>query len=267
MRMDQWDADKYQILHDMWKDFYLKARAEELNRLTIYQMYHDPSCWVVMSKRSFYKGLRLSGALRTVGDVDAPLLYPELANNSFQLAVGEFGGMVAVSKLGEEDLSPFVGFTSWKESIKFDWKEGASIDWTKVDFKEETIYFWYSIPNHNSYLETIERQHKGMLAVLGDLITASIPEMNSTFRYSYSNYFITSRDVFLRYMKSAKTILDSFIAKYPVGSECPYAIPPSIANGEMRCVGYTLERYINIWAVQHNVSLVYAVDEPSWRLK
>jgi len=185
------------------------------------------------------------------------------------LALGEFGGMVAVSKLSRQYLSPFVGFTSWKESIKYDWKEGASIDWTKVDFKEDTIYFWYSIPNYTSYLETIERQHPGMLAVLNDLIssTSSLPEMNSSFRYSYSNYFITSRDVFLSYMESATNVLDSFLVKYPVGSKCPYAIPEFIPNGEMRCVGYLLERYINIWAVQHNVSMVYAVDEPSWRLK
>lgn len=270
MRMDQWDADRYQVLHDMWKGFYLKARADELGSLTIYQMYHDPSCWDTMSKQSFYKGLRLSGAMRPErDDVDAPLLYPELTNSNYQLAVGEFGGMVAISKLSRQKLSPFVGFTSWKESIKYDWKEGASIDWTKVDFKQDTIYFWYSIPNDKSYLETIERQHTGMLAVLGDLIgsTSNIPEMNSSYRYSYSNYFITSRDVFLRYMESAKYILDSFIAKYPVGSKCPYAIPPFIVNGEMRCVGYLMERYINIWAVQHNVSMVYAVDEPSWRLK
>jgi len=267
--MDQWDADRYQVLHDMWKSLYLKARADELDNLTIYQMYHDPSCWDTMSRQSFYKGLRLSGAIRSEGDLDAPLLYSQLTNSSYQLALGEFGGMVAVSKLSRQYLSPFVGFTSWKESIKYDWKEGASIDWTKVDFKEDTIYFWYSIPNYTSYLETIERQHPGMLAVLNDLIssTSSLPEMNSSFRYSYSNYFITSRDVFLSYMESATNVLDSFLVKYPVGSKCPYAIPEFIPNGEMRCVGYLLERYINIWAVQHNVSMVYAVDEPSWRLK
>lgn len=273
IRMDQWDADRYQVLHDLWKGYYLKARASELDSLTIYQMYHDPSCWDTMSRQSFYKGLRLSGAMRSEGDVNAPLLYSELTNSSYQLALGEFGGMVAISKLNRQNLPPFVGFTSWKEAIKYDWKEGASIDWTKVDFKENTIYFWYSIPNDKSYLETIERQHTGMLAVLVDLIsststsTSSIPEMSSSLRYSYSNYFITSRDVFLSYMESSKYVLDSFIAKYPVGSKCPYEIPSFIVNGEMRCVGYLMERYINIWAMQHNVSMVYAVDEPSWRLK
>ena len=220
-----------------------------------------------MNRQSFYKGLRLSGALRSAEDVDAPSLYNQLTNSSFQLAVGEFGGMLAISLLGLDKLPPFVGFTSWKESVKYDWKEGATIDWTKVGFKDNTIYFWYSIPNYKSYLETIERQHRGMLAVLGDLISSPLPVMDSSLRYSYSNYFIASRDVFLRYMESAKNVLDAFIAKYPIGSKCPYDIPPSIENGEMRCVGYLLERYINVWAVQNNVSLVFAVDEPSWRLK
>jgi hypothetical protein len=62
-------------------------------------------------------------------------------------------------------------------------------------------------------------------------------------------------------------VLELFLLKFPLGSTCPYKLPIDTRNPELRCVGYFLERYINVWAVKNNVSLIYAVDEPSWRLK
>ena len=184
--------------------------------------------------------------------------------------------MIAISHIKFELLPKFIGFTSWKEYIKHNWKEGASIDWTKIDFKENKIYFWYSLPNYNNnYNEIMEIQHKGMLQIFKNLLPYKFPVMDYNKRYIYSNYFITTKEIFMKYMKSAKKLLYLFLLKYPFGSKCPYALPDNNNNNnnnnnnidELRCVGYLLERYINIWAVHNNITLVYAVDEPSWRLK
>jgi len=100
-----------------------------------------------------------------------------------------------------------------------------------------------------------------------ELLRFELPEMGSSARYICANYFITSREVFITYMDDATKLLDLFLAKYPLYSKCPFEIPAHEYNGRLRCAGYFMERYINIWAVHNNISLVYAVDEPSWRLK
>jgi len=266
---DQWDADQYKALHDMWKERYMESRADELGNLTIYQMYHDPKCWSSMFTQSFYRGLCLHGPLRSVTDVNAALYYDKLRSDSYQMALSEFGGMISIHLMKRELLPRFVGFTSWKEHVKHDWKEGATIDWTKVDFKQNTIYFWYSLPNAigKTYIETMDVHQKGMLATMRELLPYALPDMDSKNRYIYANYFITSREVFISYMDSAREVLDLFLTKFPLNSECPFEIPAHETNGRLRCAGYFMERYINIWAVRNNVSLVYAVDEPSWRLK
>ena len=266
---DQWDADQYKALHDMWKERYMESRADELGNLTIYQMYHDPKCWSSMFTQSFYRGLCLHGPLRSVTDVNAALYYDKLRSDSYQMALSEFGGMISIHLMKRELLPRFVGFTSWKEHVKHDWKEGATIDWTKVDFKQNTIYFWYSLPNAigKTYIETMDVHQKGMLATMRELLPYALPDLDSKNRYIYANYFITSREVFISYMDSAREVLDLFLTKFPLNSECPFEIPAHETNGRLRCAGYFMERYINIWAVRNNVSLVYAVDEPSWRLK
>ena len=265
---DQWDADQYKALHDMWKERYMESRELEFRRLTIYQMYHDPKCWKFMMRHSFYRGLRLNGPVQTDRDLDASIYYGKLRNDSYLLALGEFGGMISIHSMNKAQLPNFVGFTSWKEYVKYDWKEGASIDWTKVDFKQNTIYFWYSQPNAigKTYMETIDIHHKGMMNVMGDLLPYDLPDMGSSARYIYGNYFITSREVFISYMDSATMLLDLFLAKNPINSQCPFEISSSLYRGSLRCTGYFMESYINIWAVRNNISLVYAVDEPSWRL-
>ena len=177
-----------------------------------------------MKRHSFYKGLRLNGPIRSDNDVDASLLYSKLRNDSYQLALGEFGGMISIHSMKRELLPQFVGFTSWKEHLKYDWKEGATIDWTKIDFKPNTIYYWFSLPNiaDKTYLETIDTQHPGILTVMRDMLPYNLPVMGSNTRYIYGNYFITSRDVFISYMDSATMLLDLFLARYPLNSQCPF---------------------------------------------
>ena len=84
---DQWDADRYRKLHDMWK--YMLARSNEIRSLTVYQMYHDPKCWRSMSSLPFFRGLCLNGPMRSDSDVNAILHYPKLRDSTYQLALGD----------------------------------------------------------------------------------------------------------------------------------------------------------------------------------
>lgn len=268
---DQWDAFEYNKLHNLWKDHYFLAKNDEFKRLTIFQMYYKETCWKQMYNLTYYRGLRLDGPLRNKNDINASFYYTKLENKSYQLALGEFGGMIAtlnyINETPSELLPTFVGFTSWREREKHNWKEGASIDWTKIQFEENTIYYWYSLYSDLSFPETADLHHKGMLSVMKSVIPFPLPEMKPTTRYIYGNYFITSLKIFKKYMESANIVLELFFLKYPLGTPCPYKLPTDTKNPELRCVGYFLERYINVWTVKNNVSLVYAVDEPSWRLK
>ena len=144
------------------------AKKEDLRSLTIYQMYHDPKCWSYLNRLQFYRGLCLYGPIRSDRDVNAVFLFKELRDPSYQLALGEFGGMISIHSMNKAQLPNFIGFTSWRELVKHDWKEGATIDWTKVDFKQNTIYFWYSLPNvmGKTYIETIDVHHKGMMNII-----------------------------------------------------------------------------------------------------
>lgn len=202
-----------------------------------------------------------------VADIDAPSLVHQLRSSDFQLAVGEFGAMLAVSALDSNQVSQFVGFSSWREAVKANWKEGASMDWTKIDFKENTIYFWYSIhENKNrSYYEVMDSEHSGMSSVMRDLVGFPLPDMSRQ-NYVYAHYFISSKEVFLEYVDDALKFTNRFLAKHPINSKCPFGLPEDTAYPDKRCVGYILERYINVWATYKKLQFVYAVDHPEWRL-
>jgi lipopolysaccharide biosynthesis glycosyltransferase len=289
---DTWDASNYESLHNLWKRKYIEARSDELSsQLTVFQGYHSEKCWPHLYNDTWYRHVRLAGPHRNTSfDIDAPHLYSPLRHDQdLQLALGEFGAKLAVARLSKEKLPPYIGFTSWKEYMKADWREGASIDWTKIKLKPNTFYFWYSLRNHLPFYETVEEHHENMARrVLADpdifpfplplmdgqslsnsLLTNPSSATNTTHRYfpyyMYSNYFITSKELFLSYMNDAEALMKRFLAKYPMSGPCPYSLPTDVLHPEKRCFGYLLERYINIWAVSKNVSLVYAVDHPEWR--
>ena len=268
-KFDSWDADDYVDLHDKWKSLYLLARKSEFQNLTVFQGYHQKSCWEYLSypKTFYYRSVRLNGPRKNGIDIDALHYARELRYIGNQTALGEFGSMLAIDSLEDYKVTPFVGFTSWKEAKKANFKEGASLDLTKLDFKQNTIYFWYSIYGKNkTYYEVLDKEHSGMLAVLKELVPFPLPPMNNQ-NYIYGNYFITSKEIFKNYMKSAIEFKNNFLLKYPIGSKCPYCVPPDVRQAEKRCIGYILERYINIWMTHMNINMVYAVDHPEWRLK
>jgi hypothetical protein len=201
-----------------------------------------------------------------VHDIDAVSIVPQLQSSDFQVAVGEFGAMLAVRALGVDNIPPFVGFTSWRESVKANWKEGASIDWTKVDFKENTIYYWYSIyeGKNRSYYQVMDAEHSGMSVVMKDLVDFPLPTMTDQ-NYVYAHYFITTKEVFLEYMEDALKFVDRFFTKFPINSKCPFGLPEDTSFPNKRCIGYILERYFNVWVAYKKLRLVYAVDHPEWR--
>jgi lipopolysaccharide biosynthesis glycosyltransferase len=293
---DAWDADEFETLHNLWKQKYFAARTKELtSKLTVYQGYHNEKCWPYLLNYSWYRPVRLAGPSRNgTFEIDAPHYYPALRHDQdLQLALGEFGTMLAVARLGKEKLLPYVGFTSWKEHTKAEWREGVSIDWTKINLKPNTFYFWYSLRHHLPFYEMIETHHTNMTTKIfsdpeifpfplpiidGYSLTDSFLKNslvnNSTTahkrqrsfpNYFYSNYFITSRELFFEFMKDAEALMRRFFIKYPISHPCPYSLPTEVLHPEKRCFGYLLERYINVWAVSKNVSFVYAVDHPEWR--
>jgi lipopolysaccharide biosynthesis glycosyltransferase len=269
--MGQWDADTYPKVHNLWKEKYLMARKDEVkDRLAFYQGYHNEYCWDKLTKSHLftYKYIKLNGPMRSVDDVNASAYYPLLEDNDYQEAIGEIGAMIALSRMEPESLPPFIGMSSWRAFIKEDWKEGASIDWTKVTFDQNSIYFWYSLyhpPNRNFY-EIVDNHHHGMFKVMKEVIPYPLPDFpESMKRFIYSHYIILSKDLFKKYMESVEEIIPLFLQRYPIGSKCPYSLPPETRNAEKRCIGYLLERYVNIWAFQNNVTFVYAVDHPEWR--
>jgi alpha-N-acetylglucosamine transferase len=268
---DQWDADEYQQSHNLWKEKYFLSRENEMkNQLTFYQGYHNDGCWNQLTKSQFltHKYVRLNGPMRSKEDVNASFYYPLLEKYDYQLALGELGTMLALSKLGAKSLPPFVGISSWRAITKEDWKEGASIDWTKVTFQRDSMYFWYSLyhPPNMTFYDVVEVHHRGMVKVMKEVIPYSLPDIpESQKRFVFSNYMILSKDLFLKYMSSVEEVMKIFFEKYPLGSKCPYSLPSDTVHPEKRCIGYLLERYINIWAYKNDVNFVYAVDHPEWR--
>jgi alpha-N-acetylglucosamine transferase len=307
---DAWDEEEYIDLHMLWKGLYFEARKEELSMITIYQSYHTQACWqslytnttsmVMKTIPTLYKYVRLAGPKYQKEDIDASELIPLLRSTEAQIALGEFGSMLAIASLPYDTLPAYVGFTSWKERIKANWKEGASIDWTKIRFptndlssmkqdpnpvNKPVIYYWYSLYTRNkNFYEAIEDHHPGMMNVLKELITFPLPDMPSNIRYIYGNYFISSKDIFLAYMKDASELMHRFWTKYPLSSsdgkknssmesvrrggtrgECPFGLPMDTIDPGKRCIGYLLERYLNIWMMSRKVGFIYAVDNPHWR--
>jgi lipopolysaccharide biosynthesis glycosyltransferase len=268
---DQWDADSYSQLHNFWKEKYFLAREYELkHQLTFYQFYHNDGCWgqLTRSRVLSYKYVKLNGPLRASEDVNASFYYPLLENSDYQLALGELGGMLALSKMNPRSLPPFIGISSWRAFIKEDWKEGASIDWTKVTFQRDSMYFWYSLyhPPNKTFYDVVEVHHRGMVKVMKEVIPYPLPRIpESQKRFVFSNYMILSKDLFLKYMSSVEEVMKIFFRKYPLGSKCPFDLPSDTVHPEKRCIGYLLERYINIWAYKNDVNFVYAVDHPEWR--
>ena len=272
-KLESWDAHEYPHLHDLWRSKYIEARRDEFQRFTMYQMYHDKKCFVGLNLSPFYKHVRLNGPLHSEQDIDAVKLFPELADPNYQKYLGEFGGMLALLNMKDE-LPDFVGITSWKQSEKANYKEGASIDWTKVDFRNDTVYFWYGIHSPNSFYEEMDKHHNGLKRVMEGVVDHPLPPMGPGF-YAYGNYVIMHKTLFIEFMNSAKNVLQKYMQqcgtksvsdttyKFENTDSCAFAIG---IEPESRRPGYLLERYVNIWAAQRRIRFNYAVDNPSWRM-
>lgn len=339
--LDSWDAHNYQDLHVLWKETYFKARKAEFSQLTMFQsynnitnqwaqLYHNHSIeykfvyvynfstsqeisrWLFNdqpSTRTIYNNNNRTGELEN--DTNSRILklislYGEQGFNVQAIFGDTFLSMLMVENLSFSPTTKYVGFTDWKEKIRADGESGTSVDWTKIHFSHShpVIYFWCSIPTADlSYYDAAESQTPGLIEILKEFIDFPLPHMPFTHRYMYGNYFITSRDVFMKYVKSARKLVSKFLTQYPVANitihptlsfmkresndskpdsqtgagqianvtynACPFSISESYLertlNEPTSCVAYLLEKYINIWATANQIKLVYAVDHPAWR--
>eukprot|EP01040_Poterioochromonas_malhamensis_P005544 gene5544-5960_t len=262
--LDHFDANDYEELHTLWKDYYIKGRRGELSQLTIFQSYEKDWDQVISppSLSSVYRFVRLIGndSLNNRNNhFNAVEFYPKLINSAFQKGVGEFGNLLAVSRLKQNNLTSFVGFSPSHQKDYSDGKEGASLDWTKVDFQPRTIYFWHAVPVTTSYAEFIDQRFPGVKPILIELCRFS-----KTLLPSNSNYhikipsFITTKDVFIDLMKDASSLLE----KLEKGCKrCTYK--PNLLNN--LSIETIMEVYFNVWIRTKKLNLIYAIDNISWR--
>ena len=262
-RLDQWDADEFTDIHRMWKRLYLESRSSEFQNLTVYQMYHDKKCWTGLLRGSLFRHVCLRGPMHSKRDLDAVRVVPALAQESYQLALGEFGGMLAMETV-KNTLSEFVGILSWKYFIKETWREGASIDFTKIDFDRRKMYFWYGIYSKVSFYDTVDFHHKGLVDVFNRTLGIVLPPLGPRF-YAYGNYFIMHKSQFLNYVESARAVYRKYhkLCVETSSNNCYFYLG---LEPKDRKFGYLLERYINIWVANNGLQSIYAVDSPQWRV-
>eukprot|EP01040_Poterioochromonas_malhamensis_P005545 gene5545-5961_t len=254
--LDHFDANDYEELHTLWKDYYIKGRRGELSQLTIFQSYEKDWDQVISppSLSSVYRFVRLNGtslSSNRTDDLNAVELYRKLMDPPFHHAVGEFGSLLAINQLNYDTLTNFIGFSPSRQKEYSEGKEGASIDWTKVNFQNQTIYFWHAIPTKLNYSEFIDRRFPGVRAILSENTQFSKSLIHSNYHYHIKiPSFITTKDIFVDFMKDASTLMEK------------------LEKGCKRCMKTLetiMEVYFNVWIRRRKFDLVYTVDNPLWR--
>lgn len=320
-KMDNWDADEYTNLHDLWKHEYFVAREQDFNKLTLFQGFHSKNCWKYLNTASsYYKHVRLDGPLRppnhsstlsaapsspssllsndvdnirkgklsfsAVGandvDIDSDLLlrseYTSIEIDSMNKNILNDNIRVVLAmrnKKNQTKLTEFVGFSSWNEQFYANSSHGASIDWTKIDFQQNTVYYWYGIYSENNYYATMASSFPGIINVLKSCISFQLPKMTSRF-YSYNYNIILSKELYLIYSKSLYHFALTFWKKYNQDSSndtltCPFDFTKYSNNNpddnKSSCFDIIAEFYLNVWVCAQGYKQIYAVDNPAWRIK
>jgi lipopolysaccharide biosynthesis glycosyltransferase len=259
---DSWDADLFLSSHKLWKSYYFTARKEELARLQFFIGYHSQKCWPLLDSTEQFLthvvNVRLAGPIFQPSDADAHLVVPMLQNRRIQKHLGEFGTMLVASKLAS---APFVGISSWKAPIKATWYEGVSIDWTKVHFEENTAYCWFGMYT-DDYYQAQSHVHSRIWDVVQLILPHKLPPLAPDF-YCFGQYVILSRRDLTRYVDSAMLLVKNFWKEYEEQLKqstdfCPFEVGPT--DSKSRCIGYILERYLNIWIKHSGLKMVYAAD-------
>jgi hypothetical protein len=130
------------------------------------------------------------------------------------------------------------------------WAEEDSVDWTKVDLRENVIYFW-DARYANNYKDDQDLNFPGISKVIKDIVGPA-PLFPPGF-YVQGNTIIASKNVLQNLSRDMINILRSFLRKYGPDN-CPFQ------NAGDKCLQIFTETYLNIWIAMTNVEKVYAVD-------
>lgn len=220
---DSWDADMFQNTHNLWKQYYFEARNHSLSKLTFFVGIRDTSLVPELSSSHYSSLLQYRYIL--VENISS-FKYDESLNT-------KLGLLFSADELVN---SEFVGVSSLQ-------REEESIDWTKVELKENTIYYWSGF-HSDSYYEDQEHAYPGTISMIKDLL-GSLPPVPTGY-FLRGSFLICSRTVFKRITTDFKNVIKIYHSKY--GSSCP------------DCFEHFVETYINIWMVVKNVNSVFAVD-------
>ena len=247
----------------------MKSRAQELKSLIMYVGYHDGSATQLLPNTfdELPRVVRvcLGSKCYREEDLQARRSVKMLSDPLFQSQVGEFGMVLTALRHSESPSDKFIGIASWKYHVKSNTHEGGCslIDWTKVDFRNNTIYFWCGSHNRNFYARQ-ERYHPGLSKVIAEVSPIGVPAIRPGF-HIYTGSFIASTEIVRNYAASARTLIRNMYARYPrlnsTEDFCPF-----LKADRHRCIGYVLERYLNMWIANAGVEAVFAVDAISSNL-
>lgn len=262
MSKDSWDSDLYTSLHSLWKEYYMNSRNQEFNSLIMYVGYHDTSLTQLLpntlKELPRVVHVCLGSKCRRKGDLHARRYIKKLSDPLFQSQVGEFGTVLAALRHAESPLDKFIGVASWKYHIKSNTREaGCSlIDWTKVDFRSDTVYFWCGVYSQNFY-DFQEQIHPGITKLLSEVSPVGIPVIQPGY-HVYTGSFIASKEVVRRYSHSVRTLIQNMYTRYPRINSTEDFCP--INAKKYRCIGYVLERFLNLWIANSGIETIFAVD-------
>lgn len=267
---DSWDGENYDDLNHLWQHYYLEGTGYAGN-VTVFQGYHSNYCWRGVYDYRPYQPVRLGGPLRRASDLDFSPLYREEELGVTQRSIGEFSVLYLVYSHELFRRDSWVGFTTWKEHIKAHWREGASLDWTRVSTADpRRVFFWYGICMDDFWAFT-EIQHPGMQDTVRSVYRSlgwELPAMPRDRCWSYGHMLLMHTSSLAEYVEFSKRFIYGFKQRY--GDRCPFSMSDKAVSKrefESRCVGYMLERLVNVWALSSGKDLVFAVDDYEDRLK
>ena len=240
---DSWDADIYQETHNLWKLNYFQARRRTLGKVSLCVGHFGPRVDLEVSNEHYtsllrYKYIQLDGRL----DIKSDFVLQLLKNEKIRNKLGPIATLFTASELID---SEYMGITNM-------WTEEDSVDWTKVDLRENVIYFW-DARYANNYFSDQELLFPGISRVMKDIVAPPPYGNVAPGFFVQGNTIIASRTVIKNLSRDMINILRSFLRKYGTDN-CPFQ------NSADRCIQIFTETYLNIWIAMTKVEKVYAVD-------
>jgi len=237
---DSWDADIYQETHNLWKLYYFQARRRTFDKLSLCIGHYGPRAHINVSDDHYtsllkYIYIQLDGPINVKSDFVMQLL----KNEKVRVQLGPIATLFVASELIDSEYMAITNI----------WTEEDSVDWTKVDLKENKLFFWDG-QYANNYYESQELNFPGIIKVMTEIV-GNLPELPSGY-FMKGNIIICSKQNIQNLSRDMINMLRSFLRRYT--GTCPFQ------NAADNCIQIFAEVYINIWIKMANIDSVYAVD-------